>query len=78
MEMFFLYYISETMYLNWNLPFLKMVPPKPNIFVFFSFLKHMAKNSSTNQYSYQLFYGWGMTHLMPYYLKSACCGREAW
>ena len=37
MEMFFLYYISETMYLNWNLPFLKMVPPKPNIFVFFLF-----------------------------------------
>ena len=46
--------------LLWNLPFFKMVPPKTNCF---SFLKPWADNSSTNQYSYQLFYGWGMTHL---------------
>ena len=51
-----------------------MVPPKTN---FFSFLKPWADNSSTNQYSYQLFYGWGMTHLVPSYLKNACCRRGA-
>ena len=34
--------------------------------------------SSTDQYSYQLFYGWGMTHLVPSYLKNAYCGRGAW
>ena len=28
MEMFFLSYVNETMYLFWNLPFFKMVPPK--------------------------------------------------
>ena len=44
------------LYLLWNLPLFKMVPPKTN---FFSFLKSWADNSSTNQYSYQLFYGWG-------------------
>ena len=60
MEMFFLSYVNETMHLLWNLPFFKMVLPKTNIF---SFLKPWANNSSTNQYSYQLFYGWGMTHL---------------
>ena len=75
MEMFFLSYVNETMYLLWNLPFFKMVPPKPN---FFTFLKPWANNSSTNQYSYQLFYGWGMTQLMPSYLKNAYCGRGAW
>ena len=61
-EMFFLSYVSETMYLLWNLPFFKMVPPKTN---FFPFLKSWADNSSTNQYSYHLFYGWEMTHFLP-------------
>ena len=74
MEMFFLSYVNETMHLLWNLPFFKMVPPKTN---FFSFPKPWVNNSSTNQYSYQLFYGWGMTHLMPSYHKNACCGRGA-
>ena len=73
--MFFLSYVNETMHLLWNLPFFKMVPPKPN---FFTFLKPWANNSSTNQYSYQLFNGWEMTHLMPSYLKNAYCGRGAW
>ena len=45
---------------------------------YFSFLKPWANNSSTNQYSYQLFYGWGMKHLVPSYLKNAYCGRGAW
>ena len=62
MEMFFLSYVNETMYLLWNLPFFKMVPPKTN---FFSFLKPWANNSSTNPYSYQLFYGYVTTHLVP-------------
>ena len=44
----------------------------------FSLLKPWANNSSTNQYSYQLFYGRGMIHLMPSYLKNAYCGRVAW
>ena len=39
MKMFFLSYVNETMYLLWNLPFFKMVPPKTN---FFSFLKPWA------------------------------------
>ena len=60
MKMFFLSCANETMYVLWNLPFFKMVPPKTN---FFSFLKTWADNSSTNQYSYELFYGWGMAHL---------------
>ena len=33
-EMFFLSYVNETMYLLWNLPFFKMVPPKTNFFLF--------------------------------------------
>ena len=76
LEMFFLSYVNETMYLLWNLPFFKMVPPQTNFF--FSFTKPWADNSSTNQYSYQLFYGCGMTHLVPSYLKNAYCGRGAW
>ena len=36
MKMFFLSYVNEAMYLLWNLPFFKMVPPKTN---FFPFLK---------------------------------------
>ena len=75
MEMFFLSYVNESMYLLWNLSFFKMVPPKTN---FFFFLKPWADNSSTNQYSHQLFYGWEMTHLEPSYLKNAYCGRGAW
>ena len=34
MEMFFLSYVNETIYLLWNLPFFKMVPPKTNFFLF--------------------------------------------
>ena len=45
MEMFFLSYVNETMYLLWNLPFFKIVPPKTN---FFYFLKPSADNSSTD------------------------------
>ena len=75
MYMFFLSYVNETMYLLWNFPFFKMAPPKTNFF--FSFLKPWAYNSSTNQYSYQLFHGWGMTHLLPSYLKNAYYGRGA-
>ena len=74
---FFLSYANETMYLLWNLPFFKMVPPKTKLF-FFSFLQPWANSSSTNQYAYQLFYGWAMTHLVPSYLKDAYCGRGAW
>ena len=32
MEMFFLSYVNDTMYLLWNLPSFKMVPPKTNFF----------------------------------------------
>ena len=48
MEMFFLRYVNETMYLLWNLPFFKSVLPKA---FFFSFLNTWADNGSTNQYS---------------------------
>ena len=43
--------------------------------LFFSFLKPWADNSSTNQYSYQLFYVWGMTHHVPSYLKAHTVGE---
>ena len=33
-EMSFLSYVNETMYLIWNLPFFKMVPPETNFFFF--------------------------------------------
>ena len=56
------------MHLLWNLTFFKMVPPKTNFF----FSQTLG---STNQYSYQQFYGWGMTHLMPSYLKNAYVGE---
>ena len=36
MELFSLSYVNETMYLLWNLPFFKIVPPKTNFFFFFS------------------------------------------
>ena len=62
MEMFFLSYINKTMYFLCNLPFFKMVLPKTKVS---SFLKPWAGNSSTNQYTSQLFYGQGMTHLLP-------------
>ena len=75
MEILFLSSVNETMDLLWNLPFFKMVPPKTNVL---SFLKPWADNSSTNQYSYQLLYGCGMTHLVPSYLKTAYCERGAW
>ena len=76
MEMFFLSYVNEIMCLLWNLPFFKMFPPKTNFFL--SFIKHWVDNDSTNQYSCQLFYGWGMTHLMPSYLTNTYCGRGNW
>ena len=63
------------LYSLWNLPFFKMVLPKTN---FFSFLKPWADNGLTNQYSCQLFYGQGMTDIMPSYVKNAYCGRGAW
>ena len=66
--MFFLSYVSEMMHLLWNLTFFKMVPPKTNFF----FSQTLG---STNQYSCQQFYGWGMTHLMPSYLKNAYVGE---
>ena len=56
------------MHLLWNLTFFKMVPPKTNFF----FSQTLG---STNQYSCQQFYGWGMTHLMPSYLKNAYVGE---
>ena len=70
MEMFFLSYVNETMYLLWTWPFFKMIPPK-------TIIKPWADDSSTKQYSYQLFYGWGMTHLLPSYLKDAYYERGA-
>ena len=53
-EMFFLSYANETMYLIWDLTFFKSVLPKSNFC-----LKPWADNGSTDQYSCQLFPGWG-------------------
>ena len=71
MERFFLNYVNETMYLFWNLPFCKMVPPKTN---FFSLLTPWAVNSLTNQYSCQFFYGRGYTPC-AILSQNAYCGR---
>ena len=46
MEMFFLSYVNETMYLLWNLPFFKMVPPKANFFFFSNFGLIIAQQTS--------------------------------
>ena len=54
---------------------LSLVPPKTNFFLFSNL---GLDSSSVNQYSYQLFYGWGMIHLVPSSLKNAYCGRWAW
>ena len=70
MEMFFLTNVNEIMYLLWNLSFFKMIPPN-----FFSFLKPWADNSSTNQYSYQLLHGSGMTHLCHPISKMPVVGK---
>ena len=48
MEIFFLSYVDETMYLLWNLSFFKLVPPNTK---FFSSLKPWTENASTNQYA---------------------------
>ena len=48
------------MCLLWKLPFFRIVPTKTN---FFPFLKPWADDGSINQYSCQLIYGQGMTHL---------------
>ena len=69
MEMFFLSYVNETVYLLWNLPFFKIVPLKIN---FFSFLKPWADNGSTNQYIVL----WLRDDTS--YLKNAYRGTEAW
>ena len=45
MEMFFLSYVNE-MYLLWNLPFFKMVPPKTNFFLFSNLGLIMAQQTS--------------------------------
>ena len=45
MEMFFLSYVTE-MYLLWNLPFFKMVPPKTNFFLFSNLGLIMAQQTS--------------------------------
>ena len=52
MEMFFLSYANETMYLLWDLSFFNSVLPKSNFC-----LKPWADNGSTDQYSCQLFHG---------------------
>ena len=46
MEMFFLSYVNETMYLLWNLPFFKMGPPKTNFFLFSNLGLIMAQQTS--------------------------------
>ena len=55
MEMFFLSYVNETVYLLWNLPFFKMVPPKTNFWLI------TAQQTSI---LIHCFYGWGMTCVM--------------
>ena len=47
MEMFFLSFVHETMYLLWNLPFFKMVPPE-TIFLFSNLGLIMAQESSNH------------------------------
>ena len=67
MEMFFLNSVNETVYLLWNLPFFKSVPPDTNFF-FFSFLKPWADNGSTDQFMSIVLWP-GITHLLPSFSK---------
>ena len=76
MEMFFLSYVDKAMYMLWNLPFFKSIPLKTNFFFIFFFFPSnlrliMAQQTSTHVNCF-------MTHLVPFYLKNAYCGREAW
>ena len=51
-----------------------MVPPKTNLFYF---LKPWTE--SLNKPVFMSFVSWpGMTHLVPFYLQKAYCGRGAW
>ena len=70
MEMFFLSYVNETMYLLWNLPFLEMVPPETNFFLFSNLGLIIAQQTSTH---INCFMAGGMTPLVPSYLKNAYC-----
>ena len=75
MEIFFLSYVNETMYLLWNLPFFKMVSPKTNFSLFSNLGLVIAQQTNIH---INCFMAGGMAHLMPFYLKNAYCGREAW
>ena len=46
MEMFFLSYVNETVYLLWNLPFFKVAPPKTNFFSFSNLELIIAQQTS--------------------------------
>ena len=75
MEMFFLIYVNETMYLLWNLPFFKMVPPKTNFFLFSNFGLIIAQQTSIH---INCCMAGRWPPVVPSYLKNAYCGREAW
>ena len=75
-EMFFLSYGNETMYLLWNLPFFNGFCLRLTVFVlfcffffFFLFSNLGGDNGSTNQNSCQLFYGQGWHALCHSILK---------
>ena len=63
------------MYLLWNLPFFKMVPPKTNFFLFSNLGLIIAQQTGIH---ISWFMAGGRTHLGLSYLKNACCGRGAW
>ena len=56
MEMFFLSYVNETMYLLWNLSFFKIIPPKTNFFLFSNLGLIIAQQTSIH---INCFMAWG-------------------
>ena len=70
MEMFFFSYASEIMYLLWDFTFFKLVLPETNFC-----LKPWADNGSTDQYSCQLFHGWGLHTLCHSISKTLIVGE---
>ena len=65
--MFFLSHVKETMYLLWNLPFFKLVPPKINFWLI-----------TTQQTTIHInCFMAGDDTPVPSYLKNAYCGRGA-
>ena len=73
MEMFFLSYVNETVYLLWNLPFFKMVLPK-TIFLFSNLGLIMVQQTSIHVNCFMF----GDDQPCAILSQNAYCERGAW